>query len=132
MKQEMFGTSRRLAGVAAARRAAVLLVLCCITAATILADNWSYFVPVGNSVSVSFAPVDNTTYTWKFRNDGYSRIKYLEFTYTYFDANTYQYRTDKDVLPGSLAPGETFGGWAAFTANSRSQPSIRITDIERE
>ncbi len=132
LRPVLFGTMRRFAGTAGGRRAALLLVISCITAATILADNWSYFLPVGDNVSVSFAPVDNATYTWKFRNDGYNRIKYLEFSYSYIDANTGQYRTDQDVFPGSLGPGQTFGGWSAFTANSRSQPIIRITRIERE
>ena len=41
---------------------------------------------LGNSLSVSYARVDSTTYTWKFRNDGYNAIKYLKFSYSYVDA----------------------------------------------
>jgi len=113
-------------------------LISCILALAILAaagsayaTNWSMFYVLNNNVSVSFAPVDGTTYTWKFRNDGYNTITYMEFTYTYMDANTYQYKTEKDVLPGTLRPGEVFGGWSAFTAVSRSQPVITITKINR-
>jgi hypothetical protein len=108
------------------------MVVIVITIACAFADEWSYFVPVGNSVSTSFARVDATTYTWRFRNDGYNKVKYMEFAYSYIDAGDGQYKTDTDVLPGSLSPGEVFGGWAAFTATTRAQPSIRITRIERE
>lgn len=56
----------------------------------------------------------------------------MKFTYSYFDADTGQYKTDVDVLPGSLQPGSVFGGWAAFSANTHGQPSIRITEINRQ
>lgn len=102
------------------------------TNATVYASEWSAFSYVGDGVSVSFAQVQNTTWTWKFRNDGSRKITYMKFTYSYVDANTGQYTTDSDVLPGSLKPGETFGGWAAFTSNSRLSPTIRIVKIDRE
>jgi len=100
-------------------------------AASAYATNWSPFYSVTNNVSASFAPVDATTYTWKFRNDGLTTITYMEFTYSYVDANTGLYKTGKDVLPGTLRSGEVFGGWSAFTAVSRSQPLITITKINR-
>ena len=96
------------------------------------ADDWGPFWSVGNNVSVSFVRVNGSTYTWKFRNDGYNSIKYMKFTYSYTDADTYQYKTDVDFLPGSLNPGQVIGGWAAFTANSRLQPTIHIVEIDRE
>ncbi len=96
------------------------------------AQDWSYFWSIGNGVSVSFARVDNGTYTWKFRNDGYNKITYMKFTYSYIDSNTGMFQTQTDFLPGSLRPGEVIGGWTAFTANSRSQPTIMIRDITRE
>jgi hypothetical protein len=95
------------------------------------ASEWSIFWPLDRGVSVSYASVDSTTYTWKFRNDGYDTIKYMKFEYSYIDATTGRYETDSDVFPGSLSPGETFGGWTAFTAHSRIRPTIRITEIER-
>jgi TPR repeat protein len=47
--------------------------------------------------------------TWEFRNDGTQTITYMDFTYT--DKTG----THEDQLPGSLKPGATIGGWAAFT-----------------
>ena len=96
------------------------------------ADDWSYFMSVGNNVSVSFVRVNNTTYAWKFRNDGYNTISYMKFNYSYIDADSGRYKTDVDFLPGSLRPGAVIGGWAAFSANTRAQPSIQITEINRQ
>jgi hypothetical protein len=109
----------------------IVAVAILAAAASAYADNWSWFYSLTNNVSVSFAPVNGNTYTWKFRNDGYDTIHYMEFSYSYIDANTGLYKTDTDVLPGSLRPGQVFGGWAAFTAVSRTQPTIRITKIDR-
>jgi hypothetical protein len=109
-----------------------VLVVTLATVASAYADNWSIFRPIGNNVSVSFTPADSTTYTWKFRNDGYNRITYMEFRYSYINANTGLPETETDVLPGSLGPGEVIGGWAAFTAESRSEPLITITNIQRQ
>jgi len=75
-------------------------------------------------VSVSVCRIDRETWTWKFRNDDSRTITDLEFEYT--DASG----THSDVLPGSLKPYGVFGGWAAFTANSR--PLIVIKKVTRE
>jgi hypothetical protein len=56
----------------------------------------------------------------------------MKFNYSYLDANTGQYQTGVDYLPGGLAPGAVIGGWAAFTANTYTQPTIQITEIRRE
>ncbi len=111
---------------------AACLVVAALCATVARASEWSYFSMLGNSVSVSYLSVDSTTYTWKFRNDGYNRIKYLKFQVSYIDATTGRFVTDSDVFPGSLRAGETFGGWTAFTANTRSQPSIRVLEIDRD
>ena len=110
------------------------LVFVCLLGAigSAYADNWGIFRSLGGNVSVSFAPVDNTTYTWKFRNDGIDTITYMDFRYSYIDAQTGAYETQTDVFPGSLGPGQVFGGWAAFSAKSRSEPSIAITNIRRQ
>jgi len=110
---------------------ALLLSVAILAAAAAYAENWSMFYIIGNNVSVSFTPVDGNTYTWKFRNDGSNTIRYMQFTYSYVEANTGVYKTDTDVLPGTLRPGEVFGGWAAFTAQSHQPPVIRITKIDR-
>jgi hypothetical protein len=86
---------------------------------------------VHSVIEVSFGHVTESTICWKFRNgDVYNTIKSFEFTYTYTDADTGQQKTDKDVMPTTLKPGEQFGGWAAFTANTRSEPKIKITSIQ--
>jgi hypothetical protein len=103
-----------------------------VSAAGVEAGDWGTFWPVSNGVSVSFAQVENSTYAWKFRNDGYNAVTSMRFTYSYIDADSGQYKTDSDVLPQRLSPGQIFGGWAAFSANARTQPTIVITEIERE
>lgn len=115
-------------------RTTLILCLVCVLAAIpgARALDWTYFQSVGNNVSISFATVTHTTYTWKFRNDGRNKITFLKFTYTYFDVDSGQSKTDTDYLPGSLKPGEVIGGWAAFTAPTRSQPTIRIVEITRD
>ena len=86
--------------------------------------SWSYWQPLGQQVSVSFSEVPgSSTWTWKFRNDGATAITYMDFYYT---DNTGKHT---DVLPGRLNPGQTFGGWAAFTASSA--PIILIKTIQR-
>jgi hypothetical protein len=86
--------------------------------------DWSTWDYLSNQVSVSYNQVQRDTWTWKFRNEGVTTIKYMSFKYWDKDGE------HRDVLPGSLRPGEVFGGWAAFTASSR--PTIVITEIERK
>ena len=95
------------------------------------ADDWTSFTYLGDGVSVSFARVTSDTYTWKFRNDLSSRITYMKFRYSYVDANSGILQIERDVLPGTLRSGEVFGGWSAFTSNSRVPPTISILEIER-
>jgi hypothetical protein len=102
------------------------------TSQIVNADNWSTFWPIGDSVSISFVQVNASTYAWKFRNDGNDAITYMKFTYSYYDANSGQFKTDVDYLPGGLAAGGVIGGWTAFSANTRSQPSIQIIEIRRQ
>jgi hypothetical protein len=115
------------------RRFLTFTFICVALAAAMagsLASDWTPFSYVSNGVSVSFARVANDTYTWKFHNGSSERIRYMKFSYSYIDAATGRYKTDTDVIPSPLRPGETFGGWAAYTANTRSQPTIRIVEVE--
>jgi hypothetical protein len=74
---------------------------------------------LGCSLSVSFSQVVNTnTWTWKFRNDGTQSV-YIQFEYTYIDADSGRLTTTPDMFPKALAPGEVWGGWATYTANTR-------------
>jgi len=116
-------------------RIASLILLAVLACASLRGDDerWTPFYGLGYDVSVSFARVvDSETYTWKFRNDGSRAVKSMTFTCSYIDAATHQSKTDNDVLPGTLGPGEVLGGWTAFTANTRVQPTIRITKVERQ
>jgi hypothetical protein len=72
----------------------------------------------GCSLSVSFSEVNPTTYSWKFRNDGTQSV-YIQFKYTYVDADSKQLTTQPDMFPKALGPGEVWGGWATYTAHTR-------------
>jgi hypothetical protein len=61
--------------------------------------------------------------TWEFRNDGATTITYMDYYYT---DSTGQHT---DVFPGTLKPGQVFGGWAAFTGVGST--SITIKTIQR-
>jgi hypothetical protein len=81
---------------------------------------WSAWHSLGNDLSVSFAQVTKTTVGWQFRNDSsYRTLKDATFEYSFIDADTHHLTTAKDIIPEAIAPGGTFGGWAAYTANSR-------------
>ena len=98
-------------------------------------DEWGYWEYLGNGVSVRFKIVQRNyengypLWTWQFKNDLDSKVTYLEFMYTEYQ---YSSKEHKDVFPGTLGGGKAFGGWAAFTAVSSRQPSIRIIEIKRQ
>jgi hypothetical protein len=74
---------------------------------------------LGCNLSVSFSQVVNTnTWTWKFRNDGTQSV-YIQFEYTYIDADSGQLTTTPDMFPKALAHGEVWGGWATYTAHTQ-------------
>lgn len=86
--------------------------------------SWSTWQSLGNSVSVRFSQVPGTTtMTWEFRNDGTTTITYMDYYYT----DTTGLHTD--VFPGTLKPGQAFGGWAAFTGNGST--TITIKTVQR-
>ena len=95
-------------------------------------DGWTAYTSIGEGVSVSFTAVTKTTYTWAFRNDGTTTITGMKFSYSYIDADSGQYKTDTDILVLSLKAGRSFGGWAAYTAVTRSAPTIKILEIKRQ
>jgi hypothetical protein len=99
----------------------LLASLVCIQSAN--ADiQWSVWQSLGNNVSVSFGQVPGTTtWTWRFQNNGTAAITYMDFYVTDTTGRNI------DVFPGTLAPGQIFGGWAAFTAVS--PPTISIQTI---
>jgi len=91
---------------------------------------WGAWVPLGNSGLVFDVSRANTaTLTWRFLNAGTNTISAMNFNYSYVDADSGQPATQSDVLPFALAPGQSVGGWAAYTANTRGNISLAITQI---
>ena len=62
-------------------------------------------------------------------NAGANTIASMQFNYTYVDANSGQQATQQDVLPYALAPRQSVGGWTAYTANTRGEIVISVTQI---
>lgn len=98
-------------------------------------EEWSNYISLGQGVSVSFLVVNKRTnkpsdWTWRFRNDGSTTITELEFDYV--EHKFIQTETKHDIFPGTLEPGKSFGGWAAFLAESEGRPTINITKIRRK
>jgi hypothetical protein len=111
-----------------------VLAAVALSAATLMAEgNWGPWKQVccTNDVVVRFNRVEAKTYTWAFRNNSLSRtIESINFTYTYLDADTGVNKRAKDIMPMRLRPGQSMGGWTAFTANTRMEPTITITNIQ--
>ena len=103
----------------------IILLVFALTIISAKADAvWTAWKDIGEKISVSFTQVNKSTWTWKFRNDGETTVTYMDFNYT--DTKG----THPDVFPGTLAPHKAFGGWAAFTAESK--PEIKIKKITRK
>ncbi|HEY2943730.1 MAG TPA: hypothetical protein VGN09_14955 [Vicinamibacteria bacterium] len=87
---------------------------------------------IGHEVSVRVWPVTGIkdTWSWDFRNDGVEAIRYLEFRYVARSADgATLIRTD--VVPRELRPGQVVGGWMAFMAESTSEPTIAIKEVNK-
>jgi hypothetical protein len=91
---------------------------------------WGPWTPLGNSGLVfDLSRVNGTTETWRFLNAGTNTIASMQFNYTYVDANSGQQATQSDILPFPLHPGQSAGGWTAYTANTRGDIEISITQM---
>lgn len=91
---------------------------------------WGAWSALGNTGLVfDVSRVNDSTATWRFLNAGSNTISSVQFNYTYVDANTGQQATKQDVVPLPLAPGQSLGGWAAYTANTRGDIVISITQL---
>jgi hypothetical protein len=92
--------------------------------------SWGPWVALGNSGLVfDVSRVNGSTLTWRFLNAGPSTIAAMQFNYSYLDANTGQPATQSDVLPFALAPAQSVGGWTAYTANTKGNITLTITQI---
>jgi hypothetical protein len=91
---------------------------------------WGPWTPLGNTGLVfGVSRVDATTLTWRFLNAGQNTIAGMNFNYSFIDANSGQPSTQSDLLPYGLAPGQSVGGWAAYTANTKGNITLSITQI---
>ena len=91
---------------------------------------WGNWAALGSSGLVfDVSRVNATTLTWRFLNAGPRVITGMQFNYSYVDADTNQPATQSDLLPFALAPGQSVGGWTAYTANTRGNVTLAITQI---
>lgn len=91
---------------------------------------WGPWTPLGNTGLVfGVSRVDATTLTWRFLNAGPNTIASMNFSYSYVDATSGQPATQSDLLPFALAPGQSVGGWTAYTANTAGNITLSITQI---
>ncbi len=91
---------------------------------------WGPWALLGNSGLVfDVSRVNGTTETWRFLNAGTNTITSMQFNYSYVDANSGQQATQSDILPFPLRPGQSVGGWTAYTANTRGDIEISITQM---
>jgi hypothetical protein len=93
-------------------------------------STWGSWAALGNAGLVfDVSRVNATTLTWRFLNAGANTIADMQFNYSYVDASSGQPVTQTDVLPYALAPGQSVGGWAAYTATTRGNVTLTITQI---
>jgi hypothetical protein len=87
---------------------------------------WGAWESTGVGISIRFSRVNNTTLTWAFRNDTNQPLTSMDFNFSYVDADSGQYSTAHDLLPYTLNPGASVGGWTCYSANTRGSVSIAI------
>jgi hypothetical protein len=91
---------------------------------------WGQWVPLGSTGLIfGVSRVNPTTLTWRFMNAGSQVVTSMSFNYSFVDANSGQMTTQNDVVPFALKPGKSVGGWTAYTANTRGNINIQITQI---
>lgn len=91
---------------------------------------WGPWAALGDSGLVfGLSRVDANTVTWRFLNAGSNTITGMNFNYSFVDATSGQPTTQSDLLPFPLAPGQSVGGWTAYTANTKGSITFTITQI---
>jgi hypothetical protein len=91
---------------------------------------WGPWVSLGNTgLAFDLSRLNDRTTTWRFVNAGTNTISSMQFTYSYIDAGTGLAATQSNVLLFTLAPGQTVGGGAPYTANTTGNITITITQI---
>jgi len=113
-------------------RLAAIALLLLTGSLTAHAGDWGQWEPFGTTgISIRWSQVNRSTCTWAFRNDSNRTLKTLNFNITDINADTGQAESSSDLLPYPLRPGQSVGGWTAFSA-SASCGTVRLssTDIE--
>jgi hypothetical protein len=90
---------------------------------------WTPWRSIGNGVLVSFSFVNGTnTWTWKFVNNNNS----VTVTDMKFQITSKGSPPATDILPLSLKPGQSIGGWTTYTytAGANDCPYIQILEIK--
>lgn len=101
------------------------------------APAWGPWRDLEQGIAVDFAQVTKDTCTWGFKNTSTSQtLRSMTFTFTYPSPNQPVYNpyvttTGKDILPRPLQPGESIGGWSAYTAQA-SCVNVSISVTARE
>lgn len=95
------------------------------------------WIELESGISVKFTQVNPDMCTWSFKNtNASSTLAYMKFAVTHPDwhpgqvFNPYSTKTDKDVMPNPLKPGEVWGGWATYSAPG-SCAYVRIEVLDR-
>jgi hypothetical protein len=118
---------------------AALALLFAIAPANAHAQNTpvEQWMELETGISVKFTQVNGDMCTWSFKNtDTTSPLTYMKFAVTHPDwkpgqvFNPYSTKTDKDVMPNPLKPGEVWGGWATYSAPG-SCAYVRIEVLDR-
>jgi hypothetical protein len=89
-------------------------------------STWGAWESTGVGISIRFARVNNNTLTWAFRNDTNQNLTSMDFNYSFVDADSGEETTQHDILPYTLRPGGSVGGWTCYSANTRGSVSIAI------
>jgi len=110
---------------------AVTMLVTCLSSVT-QAGDWSEWRPFGTTgISIRFAQVNRTTCTWAFRNDSSRVLKSMSFRIDDINAESGRPEQSSDQIPWSLRPGQSIGGWTAFTAEADCS-TVRITSTSIE
>jgi hypothetical protein len=96
------------------------------------ADEWGPWRPFGSTgLSIRFAQVNRTMCTWAFRNDSSRTLSTFDFLIDDINAETGQSEESPDLIPYTLRPGQSVGGWAAFSAEANCG-TVRITSKQMQ
>jgi hypothetical protein len=104
---------------------AALAFVLAVSAGVALGQNTrvDVWINLESGIAVKYTQVNADMCTWSFKNTSATQtLAYVRFATTHLDwkpgqvFNPYNTKTDRDVTPNPLKPGEVWGGWATYTA----------------